>query len=133
MNSAPVYLISHFFFHIFEFLRHWYLNSFIVIGRWLMNNLEWLDRMLALRVTLRHFFEPLYGDYTIVGRLLGFIFRTIRITLALCMYPVLIAAAIAAYLIWIIIPPFLAIHVIYPTLWLSNIESFFEDFLLLIW
>lgn len=111
MNSAPLYLIRHFLFHGAEFLRHWYINSFFIIAHWLMNNLEWLDEILALRVTLKYFFQPLYGDYTILGRILGFLFRFIRIVLALILYPILCIVAFTAYVVWALFPPFLIVRV----------------------
>ncbi len=129
MDFAPIYLVRHLFFHIFEFVRHWYIHSFIMIGRWLVNNLEWLDQTLALRVTVRHFFEPLYGDYTIIGRALGVFFRTIRVALALVCYPILIVCVIVAYLLWIAVPPFIVIHVFYPTLWDAELQAFVVQFL----
>lgn len=114
MNSAPLYLIRHFFFHVFEFVRHWYVNSFIAIMRWLINSLESWDQTLALRVTLKHFFEPLYGDYTMVGRAIGPIFRVGRIAIALLIYPTLCIAAVFAYVFWAVIPIFVVVNIFYP-------------------
>lgn len=123
MLRAFGYLVRHFIFHLIEFFRHWYVNAFLVIGRWLINNLEWFDRTLAFKVTLRHFFEPLYGDYTILGRFLGFLFRFIRIVLAIFLYPILIFAASAIYIIWAVIPPFIFIHIFYPSLFMREIDN----------
>src|SRR3989344_5038536 len=122
MAFAVLYLVRHFFFHIAEFFRHWYANTFRIIGHWLMNNLEWLDQTLALRVTLRHLFDPLYGDYTITGRIIGPMFRVVRILIALILYPVLMSIAIAAYVVWAFIPLFLFINILYPSLFIPEIQ-----------
>ena len=39
------------------------------------------DQSFAVAITLRHFFEPLYKDYSIVGRVLGIVFRSARVVI----------------------------------------------------
>lgn len=62
------------------------------------------DQSLALKITLRHFFEPLYKDYSAIGRILGVIFRTGRILIGLAAYIFVTAFFLLVYLIWIAIP-----------------------------
>jgi hypothetical protein len=104
MDFAAVYLVQRFFYRIFDFFHHWYIDGSRAIGRSFMATMAAADHSLALKVTVRHFFEPLYKDYTIIGRILGVIFRTCRVAIGLVVYLLLVALLIAVYLVWIAIP-----------------------------
>lgn len=69
--------------------------------------MEYLDRRLALRVTLRYFLKPLYQDYSVLGYIFGFIFRSGRVIVVSLVYAAIVFSFAAAYLIWIAVPPFL--------------------------
>ncbi|MCL4404191.1 hypothetical protein M1432_02520 [Patescibacteria group bacterium] len=99
-----VYLSEQFVFRIAEFLRHWYLGSARVYFDFLIDRFRDLDRVLAFKITLQHFFEPLYGDYSIVGRLIGLPLRLFRLLVGTAVYLVLGIAALAVYAIWWILP-----------------------------
>ncbi len=75
--------------------------------------LERLDRTLAVKVTMRHFFEPLYKDYTILGRILGVIFRSGRVVVGGMVYLFFGIIFLAICLIWLLIPPALTIFILY--------------------
>jgi len=45
--------------------------------------IHYLDNKLAVTLMVTYLFTPLYGDHTIVGRTLGFIFRSIRIVIGI--------------------------------------------------
>ena len=98
------YLIRQFFFRIFRFLRHWYVDSFVFIWHKFLGFLERLDRVFAVKITMRHWLEPLYQDKTIVGYILGFIFRTLRVFFGGFFYIFIFLIAIGVYLAWILIP-----------------------------
>jgi hypothetical protein len=104
MDFAAVYLAQRFFYRIFDFFHHWYIDGSRAIGRSFMATLEATDQSLALKVTVRHFFEPLYKDYTVIGRILGVIFRTGRVIIGLVSYLFLAAVFLLAYFVWISIP-----------------------------
>ena len=63
-----------------------------------------LDRSLALRVTLHHMFEPLYQDRSVVGYVLGFMFRSIRVIIAFLIYWAIAFIFVIAYIIWAPVP-----------------------------
>lgn len=69
--------------------------------------LESLDRTLALRITLRHFFEPLYGDRTTIGYTLGIPFRLARVLIALALYLFILALALFVFVLWALLPFFI--------------------------
>lgn len=112
MGFAPAYLFARFFYRVFEFFRHWYVDGSRAIVHRFISSLERLDRELAVRVTLTHFFEPLYGDYTFVGRIWGLVFRPVRILLGLALYALVALAFLAAFLVWLAIPPFIVAYAV---------------------
>ena len=65
-----------------------------------------LDATFALAVTVRYFFHPLYRDYTLVGRILGVVFRSFRIAIAAVVYCSVIAFSAALIFVWAAIPLF---------------------------
>lgn len=104
MTSALVYLANRFSYRFLAFFRHWYLESLGVMTEF-FNRLLWrLDQTLALKVTIRHFFEPLYQDRTFLGYVLGFFFRSARVLVASIIYLFIIALAVLIYLFWAAAP-----------------------------
>ena len=69
-----------------------------------MVTLEAADQTFAIRITLRHFFEPLYKDYSIIGRILGVIFRTGRVIVGGVVYLLITIMFAVVYLVWLAIP-----------------------------
>ncbi len=102
---AFIYLGERFLYRIVEFLRHWYVKSGKIYSNFVLNKLTQIDEVLALRITWNHLLEPLFKDYSIIGRVLGFIFRTIRLIVAGIIYIFIFAIAIFAYFLWLLIPP----------------------------
>ena len=104
MEFAPIYLVNRFVFRLSDFVRHWYVNGSRAFAHSFISFLEKLDYTLALRITVHYFWRPLYGDYTIIGRILGVIFRTFRSLVAVILYAVVSVIALAFYIIWLAIP-----------------------------
>ena len=104
-NFAVSYLIYRFFYRIYDFFRHWYVDGSIAIARLFMVTLEDADRSFAVKVTAQHFFEPLYKDYSIIGRILGILFRSFRILIGVAAYAALAVVFLILYLAWIAVPP----------------------------
>ena len=107
-----LYFFNRFTFRLKEFLRHWYINSFFVYSQLVFSQLEKLDRFFAFKITWRYFFQPLYQDRTILGRILGFIFRLQRLLVGGLVYLVIILMAAGFYLIWLAFP----VYIIYRIL-----------------
>ena len=104
MDFAPVYLIQRLFYRIFDFFHHWYVDGSRAIGDRFMLTLQSMDETFAVKITLRHFFEPLYKDYSVIGRILGVVFRTGRIILGGIAYLVITIIFAIIYIIWLAIP-----------------------------
>lgn len=103
-DFALGYLIHRFFYRIADFFSHWYVGGSRVIAHRFISTLEELDRTLAVRVTLRYFFQPLYKDYSVIGRILGVVFRTARILIGGVAYLAIALLFLAFYLLWIAAP-----------------------------
>src|SRR3989338_325613 len=86
MNFSLIYLVNRFFYRLFDFFHHWYADGSRVFFHHFISFLERLDKKFAVKITLRYFFRPLCGDYTIVGRILGVIFRSGRILIGAALY-----------------------------------------------
>jgi hypothetical protein len=104
MAFAPVYLLYRFFYRLYDFFHHWYVDGSKLIFGYVINLFEGLDQTFALKITVKHFFQPLYKDYSPVGRILGVFFRSGRIIVGFFVYLLLGIAFAAIYLFWIAIP-----------------------------
>lgn len=105
MDFAPVYLVQRFFYRIGSFFYHWYVGGSRAIGNKFMLTIEAIDQSFAVKITLQHFFEPLYKDYSVVGRVVGVVFRTGRILIGAAVYLFVAAIFTVIYIIWLVIPP----------------------------
>lgn len=104
MDFAPVYLLQRFLYRAFDFFHHWYVDGSRTIANKFIVTLEAIDQTFAVAITLRHFFEPLYKDYSIIGRIMGVIFRIGRIILGAAVYLLVVVAFTIFYLAWLALP-----------------------------
>lgn len=104
MNIAAVYLLHRFFYRLTDFFYHWYMDGSRFLFHAFISTLERLDRIFAVKITLRHFFEPLYQDYSVIGRIVGVVFRTLRISLGFGAYVLVGAVFSAIYGAWLALP-----------------------------
>ncbi len=107
-----VYLLQRFLYRIGDFFHHWYVDASRLWVHNLISALEYMDRTFAVRITLKHFFMPLYGDYTIIGRFLGVIFRSGRVLIGSAVYLVVASVFAAGYIIWALVPPIIILYVL---------------------
>jgi len=112
-----LYLLDSFLFRIYEFFKHWYYNSFRIYAHFIVSLLETFDRTIALRVTFTNLFEPLYQERNIIGYLLGFIFRSLRLLLGTILYVIVIVIAVTLYLAWLAIPLYIGYNVLREALY----------------
>jgi hypothetical protein len=104
MDFSIVYLGRRVIYRIADFFHHWYVDGSRAIGRSFIGTMRNVDQSLAVAITLRHFFEPLYRDYSIIGRILGIVFRTVRVLIGGVFYLFLAAIFAVVYLVWLAIP-----------------------------
>lgn len=104
MNNALTYVIGQIGSDVFLFFRHWYYDAFFAFfraGRFVARGVE---RRVAFVVTLRHFFQPLYQDYSFIGYLFGPAFRFMRLVIGAAAYAVVLPPIIAAGALWALAP-----------------------------
>jgi hypothetical protein len=111
MDFAPVYLIQRFFYRFIDFFHHWYVDGSRAIGHQFIETLANIDRTVALKITLRYFFQPLYRDYSIIGRILGIIFRSGRVVVGVLFYLLITILFAIAYLAWLAVPAVILYYV----------------------
>lgn len=107
MLGAFTYLARRFFYRAWTFLEHWYVRSGRIYSNFVLGRLERLDRVLAWKITARHLLEPLYKDYSVIGYMLGFLFRFVRLIVASAVYAVVFIVAVGCYLLWLALPLYL--------------------------
>lgn len=112
MDFAFVYLIQRFFYRFFDFFHHWYIDGSRFIAHTFISTLTEMDKSFAVGITLRHFFEPLYKDYSIVGRILGIVFRSVRVVIGGVIYGIAALVCLAIYLAWVAIPAVLVLYIL---------------------
>ncbi len=112
MDFSIVYVARRFFYRVLDFFHHWYIDGSRLIGRQFMAAMTAADQSLAVAITLRHFFEPLYKDYSVIGRILGIVFRTFRILIGGIFYLFLVLLFAFAYVVWLAIPVIILSYVI---------------------
>lgn len=112
MDFSLVYLINRFFYRFIDFFHHWYVDGSRWFGRHVLRLFMDLDTTFAVKVTAQHFFEPLYKDYTVMGRILGAIFRALRVIVGLLVYVIVGVIAGAIYLAWLLMPAYVLFRII---------------------
>ena len=107
MSFSLIYIVQRACYRAWMFIYDWYAGGLRVIGGKTIHVLESLDRTWALVITLRNIAKPLYGDASILGSILGFIFRSGRVITAACIYAVVIIAGGVIYVAWAAIPAYI--------------------------
>lgn len=115
MGAALLYAARRAAYRIAEFFRHWYVKSAKIYFNFVLERLERLDYFFAWRITARHLFHPLYRDYSLVGYVLGFVFRSVRLAAASAVYVLLFGFALGCYVAWLLLPPLLLILAFAPS------------------
>jgi hypothetical protein len=104
MDFAPIYLLQRLGYRIGAFFYHWYVGGSRVIGNAFISTLQSADEIFAVKITLQHFFEPLYNDYSGVGRVVGVVFRFGRVLIGAVIYGILALFFLAVYVLWLAVP-----------------------------
>jgi hypothetical protein len=101
------YLVSEVFRRPLVFLKRWYVDASKRFWARVIEESASIDRIFAIKIMFRTLTQPLYGDYTIIGRIIGPIFRLSRIVLALPVFAAYFSAALTIWIIWITLPLYL--------------------------
>ena len=104
MDFALVYIAHRFIYRVFDFFHHWYVDGSRSFLTRFLNVFAGLEQSFAVRATIAHFFEPLYKDYSAVGRILGIPFRAGRVFIAGAFYILFAVAFAVLYVLWLLTP-----------------------------
>lgn len=89
---------------VINFLYSWYIDDTKNFWNWFINYLKFLDRDIAVAGSLQNWTSPLFGDYSLVGVVVGPVLRTIRILFGLALYAIISFFSLIIYLFWVILP-----------------------------
>jgi hypothetical protein len=92
---------------IIDFLDFWFHHFPQRVIRNFFDQIYLWDKNLKVKANLRNLTKPLYGDYTIVGYLIAFPYRVLRIFLGLLIYFFIFIFYLFFLLAWLFLPIFL--------------------------
>lgn len=88
-----------------QFFWFWYVQSSKDFWNREINFMKGIERDIGVMINLKLIFQPIFGDYSYMGRIIGPIFRLGRVSVGAAIICVSIFVVILIYLIWIILPP----------------------------
>lgn len=107
---ALSYLVQLALARIAGFFAHWYGDGtrfFRARYRLVSRSLE---DAVASRAQWHLLFRPLYGDYSVVGRIIGPIFRMGRLAGGLAAHGLITALFLVGWIVWAAVPPLIVAY-----------------------
>lgn len=89
---------------VINFFYGWYVDDTRNFWNWFVNYLKMLDRTIGLIGNIQNWTSPLFGDYSLIGVVVGPILRTLRIFFGMAFYTAIAVFFAIVYLFWIILP-----------------------------
>jgi len=101
-------VIALFFLNDFKFfLSDWFVLKPKAILNLLVEIIKDLDKNFAVVINLKLILKPLYKDYSLIGRIIGPIFRFFRVLVGGTIYLLIAFIFLIVILIWVLILPFI--------------------------
>lgn len=91
--------------NIYNFLYFWYIKSSKDFWKNEVEFMRSVEREIGVMINLKLITQPIFGDYSYVGRFLGPFFRFCRVTVGLMILLISFVFTILIYIIWILLPP----------------------------
>jgi len=115
------YIFIEVLWDIIYFPVWWYTKGIIRIGRYCLESAQvQITRRLALGVWISNIFRPMYGDYTIEGRIISGFMRLVVLIWKLIQMVVWLVFLVILFLAWLILPVIIVFFILYQ-LWGVNI------------
>lgn len=92
-----------------DFLYFWYIKSSRDFWRSEISFIKGVERDIGVMINLKLVTQPIFGDYSYIGRVIGPIFRLGRVIFGLIAISFSAALVTAIYLFWIFLPPVAAV------------------------
>lgn len=96
----------------FGFFEGWYKDGTSFFIAFFFSVIKRIDRVLALKITIRYFFTPLYNDRTFLGYILGVVLRSGRILVAVPIYLFVTIGMLSLTLVWMLVPIFFVYKIV---------------------
>ena len=90
---------------IMNFFSFWYIQSSKDFWNREISFIKGIERDIGIIINLKLITQPIFGDYSYAGRVIGPIFRLGRVLVGFIIMVISITVVILIYLIWIILPP----------------------------
>ncbi len=101
--SVASRLVQEEFFLILNYPVWWYSTGFQSLLRWVHEGLRYRWRKYAIGLWLRNLTTPMYGEYSIWGRVVSFLMRVVVIAahfVAWCVEALVYGILMALWLVW---------------------------------
>mgnify|MGYP001163382569 CR=1 FL=1 len=101
-------VIGLFFLNDLKFLLNdWFVLKPKAILNLLVEIIKDLDKNFAVAINFKLILKPLYKDYSLIGRIIGPIFRFFRVLVGGIIYLLIALVFLLVILVWILILPFI--------------------------
>ena len=90
---------------IVNFLYVWYVKSSRDFWHKEIDFVEGIENDMGVFINLKLLLQPIYGDYSYMGRVIGPIFRLGRVIVGFSIMLISSIVVTVIYVIWIILPP----------------------------
>jgi len=92
---------------LIDFIDFWFHHFPKRIIRYFFDQIYIWDKDLKVKANLRNLTKPLYGDYSIIGYLIAFPYRILRISFGFLIYFFILIFYLIFLLFWLFLPIFL--------------------------
>ena len=103
--NALIYMMRNIMYNrATEFIFWWLVKFPKRLFNIFKNFLFLANNELSFFLTIRLLFTPLFGDYTVVGRAMGFMYRTVKLLLSIPILTFLVLVTFTAPVLWYFMP-----------------------------
>lgn len=106
----------------------WYTTGFLWISEVALRTIAYRSQQYGLRIWLRNFFVPMYGQYDIAGRLVSVFMRSVVLLgrcIALAVESAIYAVGVA---VWCVAPPMCIVFIVTNVLRGAVVDSLLGSF-----
>ena len=90
---------------IINFFYIWYIQSSKDFWHKEISFIKRIERDIGILINLKLLFQPIFGDYSYIGRVIGPLFRLGRVFIGLFIIFISFIVVLMIYFIWILLPP----------------------------
>lgn len=102
--SSAKFIAKDIVFDVLFFPIWWYTTGSVRVFRWMRGSIRRSSANHGLRIWFRNYFKPMYGDYSIEGRLISFGMRSVVSVGKLIAFSLWTVAAVSATVLYLVAP-----------------------------